>query len=148
MDLEEWAASVALHRDRLDPLPPGPAPERPRYRRPGPNGEGYLLRDEASRIWGNKCPCCGVPMHDHKTRRQRETPAKMTVGHDGMAGVTPRWRWIYICLRCNQQQGRMRFWGWYYVLRKQGDHRAERVREVAEFIDRVAGAHSIGGEPK
>lgn len=102
--------------------------------------EGHNLRQQAWKRWGHKCPCCGVPMHNRKGRSM-ETPTKMTAGHDGMRGVTPRWRWIYICLRCNQQQGELRFRGWAYVLRKNGDRRADRVLEVAEFMDREAGVH-------
>src|SRR5690606_16853407 len=80
---------------------------RPKHPKQGLDGAGAELRNKAFRRWGTKCPCCGVPMHDRKTVDAQ----KMTVGHDGSidAGGAPRWRWIFICHRCNQEQGKHRF---------------------------------------
>lgn len=100
-------------------------------------GEGADLRQKAFARWGTRCPCCEVPMHD----KRKVDGQKMTVGHDGSvdAGGAPRWRWIFICHRCNQEQGKFRFHAWAYLLLKNGDRRGPAVARAAFFLDEEAG---------
>lgn len=107
-----------------------------------PTPAGVALRDRVARRWGTKCPCCGVPMHDYKKMppRSPEWNRKMTIGHDGSIKTgSPRWRWVFICLRCNADQGELRFFGWAYALAQAGDRRAPRVAELARMFDEELG---------
>lgn len=101
------------------------------------------LHHAASTRWRNGCPCCGVGMRTGRVKTGRPTPANQrTVGHvDAVAlGGDPD-VWLYMCNRCNNNQGSLSFAAFARMLVLRGDPRAERVVEVARFVQPWRPAH-------
>ena len=87
--------------------------------------------------WGRRhCPCCGVPFSKKAFKPYKPMPRDMkTRGHvDPVArGGDPK-VWLHQCFRCNNDQGCLSFAGFARMLLLAGDRRAERVVEVARFV--------------
>ena len=92
----------------------------------------------AEQRWKRCCPCCGVNMRSGRgLKRGRPMPTNVkTDGHDiavsrgGDARI-----WLAICYGCNNDQGWLSFVDWARVLYRAGDKRAQRVHDVARFIE-------------
>lgn len=98
--------------------------------------------------FGPRCPCCGNPMHDGRVRkknaRAQNRRDRASVAHDvpvSMGGNVALWVWA--CRGCNNDQGAMAFAFWAIRLELDGDPRAARVAELAEFIRQWAEARGI-----
>lgn len=91
----------------------------------------------AEKRWGGRhCPCCGVPFRRKAIRPNRPTPRdEKTRGHvDAVALGGDQKVWLHICRGCNNDQGSLSFAGFARMLLLRGDRRAERVVEVARFV--------------
>ena len=90
----------------------------------------------ARRRWSGWCPCCGVKMTDKRVKKGRpEPPAQLSRGHDAPVGRGgDNGVWLYICRRCNNEQGVLDFVQWGRKLLLAEDYRAERVVEVAKLV--------------
>lgn len=91
----------------------------------------------AEKRWGGRhCPCCGVPFRRKAIKPYVPTPRdEKTRGHvDPVARGGAQSVWLYICRGCNNDQGCLSFAGFARMLLLAGDRRAERVVEVARFV--------------
>lgn len=87
-----------------------------------------------------RCPCCGTRMTGTKVRNGQPTPpSKRTIGHDFPRGMGGDARvWVYMCWRCNGEQGFLDLVTWSHQLHHRGDGRADRVLQLALFVRRMA----------
>lgn len=94
------------------------------------------LHEAAERRWRKRCPCCEQPMSKPDFRAGKPQPPTMrTRGHDqSVAAGGDSTIWLYMCHRCNNEQGWLSLAAWCRLLVLRGDPRAELVAEVARFI--------------
>ena len=90
----------------------------------------------AERRWGRACPCCGVSMRLKAPKRGVPMARhQISRGHvDSVARGGDPLVWLYVCHGCNNDQGSLSFAGFARMLLLHGDRRAERVVEVARFV--------------
>lgn len=93
------------------------------------------LHEIAERRWRNRCPCCSRVMTKTVDKPGKTQPGTMrTRGHDrAVAHGGDNWAWLFICRKCNEQQGWLSFAAWCRLLILRGDPRAEAVAEVARL---------------
>lgn len=93
------------------------------------------LHEAAEQRWRRLCPCCGQFMTRPVGRGRTEPLSMRTCGHvDAVArGGDPR-QWLYVCKRCNRDQHWLSFAAFARMLILRNDPRANRVVEVARFI--------------
>lgn len=97
--------------------------------------DGEIAKAAEAR-WGKRCPCCDRPMQRYKIKAGQSIPSDMrTVGHDRSValGGDPN-IWVYICNRCNSDQGSLPFEVWARKLFRCGDPRMVKVLELTVFI--------------
>lgn len=99
------------------------------------NAPSAELRFEATRRWGNSCPCCSTHMTTKPPKKGVSTPRTYrTIGHNVAVGLGGRQdQWIYICHGCNNEQGSASFEHWGAKL-PEHDARKARVIEVGKLF--------------
>jgi hypothetical protein len=94
------------------------------------------LHEAAAQRWRHRCPCCDRHMKHFYLKKGKATPSDFrTCGHDrAVAHGGDRHMWLFICHRCNNEQGWLSFAAWARMLILRNDPRAELVAEVARFV--------------
>jgi len=88
---------------------------------------------------GGRCPCCFVRMRNqHRAPAGKPMPWDLrTIGHDVALSHGGDGRvFVYICNRCNTDQGSLSFAVWARKLILAGDKRGEAVANLADFVKR------------
>ena len=93
------------------------------------------LYEMAERRWRTRCPCCTRPMTPTRYKPGKPDPGTMrTRGHDrAVAHGGDPMQWLFMCRRCNNEQGWLSFAAWARMLVLRDDPRAPLVVEVARF---------------
>lgn len=92
------------------------------------------LHTRAAYRWGNRCPCCRIAMTNKTGRGHRAQPLHMrTRGHDRALSMGGS-EWVFICNRCNNDQGSLDFRAWARKLIMSDDRRAEHVIELVAWL--------------
>lgn len=121
------------------------------------------LRDAAAARYRNRCPCCDNEMrvfnpHQHKgvtipknAKTKGHLFSRTDVRRDGAL-------WVWMCARCNTNQGSLSLAAWAYKLKQQGDKRAAHVNAFVDWImafnigvithDRKGNANPLADPPR
>lgn len=95
------------------------------------------LHEAAELRWRRRCPCCDRHMTPTVSVLGKSQPGTMrTRGHDrAVAHGGDNLEWLFICRKCNEKQGWLSFAAYARMLILADDPRADKVVEVARFID-------------
>jgi len=107
------------------------------YVRPLRDSKGKTLPEAAREVFGpRRCPCCDIYMTRTPAKRFQSNPVTYeTIGHDfSVARGGDARVWVFMCLRCNNEQGMLDLVTWARKLIHYEDPRAERVTKLAVFI--------------